>query len=385
MTRRIMPPPSEVRCGSGANSGPVVNAAFERAVIGALLGTAVGDAIALPFEGLPRRRVSRFWRDGPLTHHFLLGRGACSDDTEHTCMVAQALLAAGPCDDAEAFVARFRHSFAWRLRFWLLGLPAGIGMATLRSILKLWLTPLRAGSGVYSAGNGPAMRSAIIGVCLAQQPDLMRRVVAASTGLTHTDPRAEHGALAIAMAAAMASRGYEGALGQVFASTFEAAVGTAGSGLCALIRQASESAARREPSEQFAAAIGCERGVTGFVMHSVPVALHVWFRHEYDYRSAIETVVRCGGDTDTVAAIVGGIIGAAVGKEGLPADWLHGLCEWPRSPAWIEQLGLRLVSRFADGQLTAPLPLNVALLFLRNVIFMGLVLGHGLRRLLPPY
>ena len=52
-----------------------------------------------------------------------------SDDTEHTLFVAQALLA-HPNDPAA-----FQRCLAWKLRLWLLGLPAGIGFATLRSIL----------------------------------------------------------------------------------------------------------------------------------------------------------------------------------------------------------------------------------------------------------
>ena len=39
------------------------------------------------------------------------------------------------------------------MRWWLLGLPAGIGMATLKGILKLWLFVPRRWQGAYSAGN----------------------------------------------------------------------------------------------------------------------------------------------------------------------------------------------------------------------------------------
>jgi hypothetical protein len=49
---------------------------------GTLLGTAVGDAIGLPFEGLSRRRVQRLLRE-PLGHQLFFGRGMVSDDTEH--------------------------------------------------------------------------------------------------------------------------------------------------------------------------------------------------------------------------------------------------------------------------------------------------------------
>jgi ADP-ribosyl-[dinitrogen reductase] hydrolase len=88
-------------------------------IAGVILGTAVGDAPGLPREGLSRRRAARLFGDPPLRHSFLFGRGMASDDTEHTCMTGQALLRAP--EDVDVFA----RSLAWRLRFWLLGLPAG--------------------------------------------------------------------------------------------------------------------------------------------------------------------------------------------------------------------------------------------------------------------
>src|ERR1700722_2528939 len=113
---------------------------------GVLIGTAVGDALGLPAEGLSRERIQRKW-NGAWKHRFLFGHGMCSDDTEHAFFVAQALLAHG--NDVHAF----QKSLAWKLRFWLLGIPAGVGLATLRAVIKLWLGFSPAHSGVYSAGN----------------------------------------------------------------------------------------------------------------------------------------------------------------------------------------------------------------------------------------
>ncbi len=124
-----------------------------------------------------------------------------SDDTEHTCMVAQALISSG--GDLPAF----RDSLSWNMRLWLLYLPAGVGSATLRAILKLLLGFPPDRSGVYSAGNGPAMRSAIIGVSYGDNQSKMRDLVKISTKTTHTNPKAEWGALAVAIAAQMASEG----------------------------------------------------------------------------------------------------------------------------------------------------------------------------------
>lgn len=161
-------------------------------ILGSLLGEALGDSIGLWCEGMSPRRQQRF---GPYRQRFFFGKGMCSDDTEHALMTAQALIVSA--GQPEQFV----RSLAWRLRGWLLGAPAGIGLATLRSVLKLWLGFPPSRSGVWSAGNGPAMRAAILGVAFGREPDRLRELVRRSTHLTHTDPKAEAGALAIAFAA----------------------------------------------------------------------------------------------------------------------------------------------------------------------------------------
>ena len=104
----------------------------EAAIIGCVLGTAVGDALGLPYEKVSRRRLKRLLGP-PDRYRFFFRRGMVSDDTEHTCMVAQALIASG--DDVDGFL----RSFAWRTRLWLLLLPAGLGRATFRAGVKLWL------------------------------------------------------------------------------------------------------------------------------------------------------------------------------------------------------------------------------------------------------
>ena len=61
-------------------------------ITGLLIGTAVGDSLGLPREGLSARRAARLY-DGPLRQRFVFGRGMVSDDTDHTFLTAQALLA----------------------------------------------------------------------------------------------------------------------------------------------------------------------------------------------------------------------------------------------------------------------------------------------------
>src|SRR5262249_36540827 len=104
-------------------------------------------------------------------------------------------------DDPE----RFARVLAWKLRWWLAALPPAVGLGTLRALLRLWVGFSPARSGVRSAGNGAVMRAPIIGAWV-DDPDRVASFVAASTAITHREPRAHAGALAVAIAAHHAVR-----------------------------------------------------------------------------------------------------------------------------------------------------------------------------------
>lgn len=341
---------------------------------GVLLGTAVGDALGLPAEGMSRGRILRRWR-GVWRHRFLFGRGMVSDDTEHTLFVAQALLAHP--DDAVAF----QRCLAWKLRLWLLGLPAGIGLASLKAIFRLWLgfSPYR--SGVWSAGNGPAMRSAIIGAYFCDDPNKRHAFVSASTRLTHSDPKAETAALAVAEAASWAVN-QDKPIEQRLTHLSGLGCDEEWIGIC---EKLADALASGKSVEEFADLLGLQKGVTGYACHSVPVALCAWLRHHNDFRKALESALGCGGDTDTVGAIVGAIVGAQVGKEGLPLELIAGVCEWPRSVSLLEQIAARLAQQKGSAQALGPVHYFWPGLILRNLLFGVVVLIHGFRRLVPPY
>lgn len=346
------------------------------AIAGAILGCAVGDALGLPYENLSRRRALRLLGE-PDGHRFVVGRGMVSDDTEHTCMVAQALCAAPTDPDA------FARDLGRRLRWWLVGLPAGIGSATLRAALRLWLGFAPDRSGVFSAGNGPAMRSPVLGAAI-ENLGALGRFVWASTRITHTDPKAYHGALAVAVAAWCAKRGVT--TPDAYFEHSRSAVGEHVSAeFSSLMADVARSIKAGDSTEAFAERLGSHRGVSGYVYETVPVALHCWLSHPRDYRRAVTTVIRCGGDTDTTAAIVGALVGAGVGPAGIPTEWLDRVWEWPRSVAWMRRL-----AEAASGAVTTGLPIHSPRVIpvvglARNALFLAIVLCHVARRLLPPY
>lgn len=345
-------------------------------IIGCILGTAVGDALGLPYEGLKPVRAVKLLGP-PNRHRFLFGRGMISDDTEHTCMVAQSLI------EANGDVSKFEKRFGGRLRWWILALPAGVGKATARAGIKLWLGSKSPNAGVFSAGNGPAMRAAIFGAALDDEARMLD-LVRASSRLTHSDPKAEFGAIAVALAAKH-SRDQQVVDGGWWFDRVDEVVGAAGSELIQLLRQAVDSVSRGESTAGFADSIGLDRGVTGYTYHTVPVAIHAWLSSPTDYRQAVTTIIGCGGDADTTAAIVGGIIGAGVGREGIPEDWLAGIWEWPRSVDWMQRLGEALADSLAENKPARAPTINAVTVVLRNLLFLAVVLVHGFRRLAPPY
>lgn len=300
-----------------------------------------------------------------------------SDDTEHTCLVAQSLLVSG--DDSQLFT----EQLARRLRWWLFGLPAGIGMATLKSLIKLSFGISPEKSGVWSAGNGPAMRSAIIGVYAGDNNELLTNLVTKSTQITHSDPKALKGALIVAKLAAENANNIELNI-KICLEKIKLIVGDDDI-LAELIEKAAISASKNETAKEFCEALGFYNGVSGYIYQTLPVVLQIWLRHPRDYEIAIQEAILCGGDTDTVAAILGGMVGAGCGIEGIPKKWIDGIIEWPRSVSWMNNLTLRLAKAKVENEKQKPVAINLFGILLRNTFFMLWVLLHGIRRLLPPY
>lgn len=123
----------------------------------------------------------------------------------------------------------------------------------------------------------------------------------------------------------------------------------------------------------------------GYAYHSVPVALYAWLRHFGDFPAALKAALDCGGDTDTIGAIVGALAGASCGERGIPAEWRTGIWEWPRSCAFLRQVAARLFEQKIARQPLGPVPYFWLGLVPRNVLFLMTVLAHGFARLLPRF
>ncbi|MEB3337982.1 MAG: ADP-ribosylglycohydrolase family protein, partial [Leptolyngbyaceae bacterium] len=229
-------------------------------------------------------------------------------------------------------------------------------------------------------------RSAIIGAVFADSPTQLADFVRASTTLTHTDPRALTGAQAIAALTAWAiqhpAQGLlEPEVLQIL-GTLAHPTDLEWQQLLAKLHTAYQS---HLSVKEFAERLGLLEGVSGYIYHSVPVAIYAWMRHYGNFEQTLIAVLELGGDTDTVAAIAGALAGAVVGEAGIPSVWIEGIKDWPRSPHLLRLLGDRLTGMVTTGQTSQPVRYFWPALIPRNTWFLVLVLLHALRRLAPPY
>lgn len=341
---------------------------------GCLVGTAVGDSLGLQAEALSPGTIRRRWK-GQWNQGFLFKYGMVSDDTEHTVMLCRALMKHP--NDALAFQKEFADSLRW----WLLGGPAGIGLATLKSIIRLWLGISPQKSGVYSAGNGPAMRIAVAGISFANDPEKLGQYVSAATTLTHRDPKALTGAMAIALTSAHIARFVMGKEPILFPSIHELADIARDDAEWQRLMEAIQSGMERGDSlQEFATSLGLSKGISGYMYHTVPVCLYALFHHTTDFKTGLEKLLDLGGDTDTTGAIYSALAGM-IGD--IPEHWSNNIKDFPISIVLLEKHA-RLLTRVSEsGMPIIPNRFPWYGVPFRNAFFFLLVLAHCFRRIIP--
>ena len=291
---------------------PRENAAEDR-FVGCLLGLAIGDALGMPFEGMPAGVIARYHgRVTDLRPGRGLGAGQFTDDTQMAICIAESIVARGrvdPADVAERFVAWFEG-----------GDVRGIGGACLEGILNLrrgvpwWESGKR---GRWAAGNGAAMRIAPVGLLDCRDLERLRKDVHDVSIITHRNAEAVAGAQAVAYAVAKLATGKanpSALLDEVVAFI----------GRCEVARslaRAKELLAADTPTAEALAVLG----TSGYVVHTVASAFYCFLRTPRNFERTVIAAVMGGRDTDTVAAIAGAISGAHNGVGGIPKRWLEGV------------------------------------------------------------
>jgi poly(ADP-ribose) glycohydrolase ARH3 len=298
-------------------------AASNDRAIGAMLGTFVGDALGMPWQGAGPEAVPAVLE----MEDARLGAGTYTDDTQMTIALAESLLRCDRIDEfdlARTFLALHDHR-------------RGYGPGTTQ-MFALW----RRGASVEAAaqifdgqrslGNGAAMRVAPVAVRFHDEPLVLRAQARRSAQLTHAHPIGIDGAevQALAIAAALAGRDPLAAA-TAAAQTHE-------------LRGALAALSAKAKTERGRAALGGHRGVPPTADGSVAVAVVAAAGAE-SFEAAVTAAVRAGGDTDTVGAMAGAIAGARFGAASIPARWSERLEDGARGRAHLVRLARALAAR----------------------------------------
>ncbi|MDV6264872.1 ADP-ribosylglycohydrolase family protein [Rhodococcoides yunnanense] len=273
---------------------------------GVLLGTAVGDALGAGYE---------FGYPSPETEIDMIGGGTFdwapgewTDDTSMALCVARGLEAGGDVDD-----------IAENFRAWFAQNPPDVGNQT-RAVL---VQTTRTGADMTAAaaalpgrtgGNGSLMRTAPVALAYLDDAAGCRAAAARISALTHSDPRAGEACQlwSHAIRYAVLHGTYDGV-----AEFLDEAAHEVRDYWRPLIQQAQVG----EPADF---------SNNGWVVHALQTAwwaIHRSAGEERPLSAALELCVRAGGDTDTTAAIAGGLLGARWGASAVPRGWrdiVHG-------------------------------------------------------------
>ena len=79
-------------------------------------------------------------------------------------------------------------------------------------------------------------------------------------------------------------------------------------------------------------------GNSGFVVHTLAFATFCFARHRQDPLATLAEAISAGGDTDTIAAILGGWLGAHAGESSLPNDLIDRIHDGPFGPTHLRAL-----------------------------------------------
>jgi ADP-ribosylglycohydrolase len=298
--------------------------------LGAFYGLAVGDALGMPTQALPRATVARLFgvldgfRAGPPENELSAGlpAGHTTDDTDQAVIVARCLVDGGGRVDHDLLA---RLLLDWQGRMVAAGSADLLGPSTLRALRLVTEGAPVGTTGRWGDTNGAAMRVAPLGIAVPPAPlDRLCAAVADLDRLTHDTTVANAGAAAVAAVVSAgvdgASWGEAAALG-VAAAALGAELGSyvPGADVARRISWALDLV-RDADDDPLLDLVDGLVGTSVATQEAVPAAFAVASRAPGDPWRAALLAARLGGDSDTVAAMAAAMVGACTGLGSFPAD-----------------------------------------------------------------
>ena len=312
---------------------------FSRAY-GALAGLALGDALGMPTQAMSPAQIRAVYGritglvDGDASQPYAPGMpaGSVTDDTEQALLVASLLVRGRGSSSGR--IALNAVEFAHALLAWEDSMRERGSLDLLGPSTKAALERVRAGEDPLSVGgegttNGAAMRVTPIGIAVSTaDPEAFADAVWSSCQVTHAT---RQGFQSAALVAAAVSMGIDAARSPSLdlrsllwkAVTYvdslpERGAWTPDPDVVAATRRAMQLAVN--PASSSLECLVEQVGTSVASAHAIPMAFALLAR--VPSPQALLDAANIGGDTDTIGAIAGAILGAALGVQVLPTDSL---------------------------------------------------------------
>ena len=305
---------------------------FSRAY-GALAGLALGDALGMPTQAMSPAQIRAVYGhitglvDGDASQPYAPGMpaGSVTDDTEQALLVASLLVRGRGSSSGR--VALDAGEFAHALLAWEDSMIERGSLDLLGPSTKAALERVRAGEDPLSVGgagttNGAAMRVTPIGIAIStEDPQAFADAVWSSCQVTHATRQGFQSAALVAAAVSMGIDTPRSAASDMTALLWKAVsyvdslpergAWTPDPDVVAATRRAMQLVAN--PASSSLECLVEQVGTSVASAQAIPMAFALLARAPSP--QALLDAANLGGDTDTIGAIAGAILGAALGFE----------------------------------------------------------------------
>ena len=312
---------------------------FSRAY-GALAGLALGDALGMPTQAMSPEQIRAVYGritglvDGDASQPYAPGMpaGSVTDDTEQALLVASLLVRGRGSSSGR--VALDASEFAHALLAWEDSMIQRGSLDLLGPSTKAALERVRAGEDPLSVGgagttNGAAMRVTPIGIAVStEDPETFADAVWSSCQVTHATRQGFQSAALVAAAVSMGIDTPRSAASDMTALLWKAVsyvdslpergAWTPDPDVVAATRRAMQLAAN--PASSSLECLVEQVGTSVASAQAIPMAFALLARDPSP--QALLDAANIGGDTDTIGAIAGAILGGLLGVEAFDAAML---------------------------------------------------------------
>ena len=300
---------------------------------GAFAGLALGDALGMPTQAMSPEQIRAVYGrvtglvDGDASQPYAPGMpaGSVTDDTEQALLIASLLVRGGGSSSGR--VALDAGDFSHALLSWEDSMIERGSLDLLGPSTKAALERVRAGDDPLTVGglgttNGAAMRVTPIGIAVSTaDPEVFADAVWSSCQVTHATRQGFQSAALVAAAVSLALDWPEASASDMTTLLWKAVsyvdslpergAWTPDPDVVAATRRAMQLVAN--PASSSLKCLVEQIGTSVASAHAIPMAFALLARDPSP--RALLDAANLGGDTDTIGAIAGAILGSVLGVE----------------------------------------------------------------------